>query len=404
MSINQCTLLPGRGKIHKSFHPWVFSGAIATPPISVDPLLPVQVFDADGTTLGWAQHNPNSKIRLRFLSFGAGPEPDQDWYKQTLVDALERRTELQGTKTTVIRLVFSESDSLPGLIIDRLGDVLVVQFLSAGADVLRPMFIQLLRELAPAHIPQPFDLKAIVERSDGDGRRMEGLPLSNGVLWGTLPEVHTVRENGIEFLVDSDSQKTGFYADQRENRDIVSRWAKGRSVLDVCCYTGGFSAYAAAHGATSITLLDSSAPALAMAIKNIALQSIKQEIPVETLDKDAFRELRKLAEDKRRYDLIILDPPKLAPTRASLTKAATAYKDLNLNAMRLLGPGGLLATFSCSGLVSSEDLRTWISWAAKDLRRRAHIVEQFGQAACHPVPLHFPEAHYLKGFLIRMID
>lgn len=397
-------LVPGKDKLSSRFHPWIFSGAMANPNLGPARPEPVEVRDAAGTFLGWAQYNPSSKIRLRMLEWKEDRRPDKEWYREKLSRAISSRSPYQGPETTAVRLVFSEADGLPGLIIDRWGNVLVLQFLTAGMDQVKSWIVSILGELAPKLIPQPFQLAAIIEKSDGDGRRMEGLEPSEQVLWGEVPETLGIRENGLFFELDTEAQKTGFYADQRENRRMVARYAPGKKVLDACCYTGAFAAYAAKAGAASVDLLDSSEQALALALRNIRAQAPEgiATCPISTDADDVFRALRRYRSEGRSYGLIILDPPKLAPSRNSLERAMAGYKDLNLQAISLLSPGGILASFSCSGLVSAADLRLWIAYAAKDCGRQVSILEQLHQAPCHPVPLGFPEAEYLKGYILRV--
>ncbi len=413
------SLLPGREKLAASFHPWIYSGAIAPSSLKAIettlvadvesgrralPAAVVRVADAKGRFVAWAQYNGGSKIRLRILSWQEVEYPDTAWLGAKLAAAMARRTQWQGAETTAIRLVYAESDGLPGIIVDRLGAVLVLQLLTHEADTRRFEILDALVREAPKHIPAPFTLEAIIERSDGDGRRLEGLPIQRSVLWGAAPEgPFPVLENGLSFLVDPSSQKTGFYSDQRVNRARVSASAAGARVLDVFSYTGGFAASCARAGARSITLVDSSKEALALAEQNVATAKEGTPIPCESISGDAFEVLRRLVAAGRRFDLVILDPPKLVPKRANLEKGLGAYKDLILQGLQLLDEDGLLAIFSCSGLVTSEALRLQAAYAAHDLGIQVQVLEEYQQAPCHPVPLAFAEARYLKGFLLRKI-
>lgn len=390
-------LAPGKEKTIERFHPWIFSGAIDGT-IPDGDYLAVELRDHRRQFLAWAQHNPGSKIRLRVYSHNT--QPDEAWFSRQIHQAFATRRPWLTSDTDTARLIFSEADHLPGLIVDLLGPVMVVQFLSTGIDRLRNLLVPLLAEAATT-LPAHCRVQAIVEKSDGDGRRMEGLPPSEGLLHGSLPpsDQQCLRESNFIYHMDLGGQKTGFYADQRENRRAVARYAAGRRVLDVCCYSGGFALHAAAAGAASIHLLDSSAAALDLARRNLAA-NIPDCQPESDCD-DAFEALRRYRAEGKQFDLIILDPPKLCPSRNNLDRAMSAYKDLNFQAINLLAPGGILASFSCSGSVGAQDLRLWIAYAAKDARRELRVLEQLHQAPCHPVPLGFPEAEYLKGFILQ---
>jgi len=401
------SLLPGKERPQAALHPWVFSGALAqadnvTKLAAANPGQAVRLNNAQGQFLAWAQCNPASKIRLRVLSWLEHEFPDEAWYEDRLLQALACRLPYMSASTTAIRLVFSEADNLPGLIVDRMDKVLVIQLLTHGMDAMRQTIVRSLIKACGQCLGNLFALQAIVEKSDGDGRKLEGLPPAEGLLWGELtPDPLVIKEQNHLFQVDLHGQKTGFYTDQRENRFISALYARNARVLDACTYSGAFSVYAQAAGAKEITLMDSSQAALRMAKLNLALNNTS--CPVHTIEGDVFKELRKLVASGQQYDLIILDPPKLAPNRASLDRAATAYKDLNLQALKLLAPGGILATFSCSGIVTAENLRLWTAWAAKDLGKQVQILHQLHQSACHPILLSFPESEYLKGFILKLV-
>jgi 23S rRNA (cytosine1962-C5)-methyltransferase len=291
--------------------------------------------------------------------------------------------------------VFGESDRLPGLVVDRYADHLVLQVHTPGAERRRAATIELLRAtLAPA---------AILDRSDDAHRALEGLePPPAGLREGGDPAL-TVEEAGLRFRVNvAAAQKTGFYVDQRLNRPAVAAWAGGRRVLDAFCYTGAFSAHAARAGAASLTLLDSSRDALEEAAAHLALNGLGA-VPCEVRRGNAFSELRRLRDEGRQFDLVVLDPPRLAATRAQAPKAARAYKDANLLAMKLLAPEGILATFSCSGGVDPAFFREIVRWAAKDAGREVQVLQSLGQPPDHPVRLSFPESEYLKGLICRIL-
>ncbi|MET0718472.1 MAG: class I SAM-dependent rRNA methyltransferase, partial [Pseudoxanthomonas sp.] len=290
------------------------------------------------------------------------------------------------------RLVHGESDGLPGLILDRYADVVVMQISSAGCDRWRTSIIEALRDLTGA--------RAIYERSDADVLELEGLPHRTGLVDGTLESpIVEIEENGIRLHVDvATGHKTGFYLDQRDNRAQVGRLCRDRDVLNCFCYTGGFSLQALAHGARSVVSVDSSAPALDLARAHVELNGLPQD-RCEWVDADVFQHLRKLRDQGRKFDLIILDPPKFAPTAASAERAARGYKDINLLAFKLLRPGGVLATFSCSGGVSQDLFRKIVAGAAVDAQADAQLFAQLHASADHPVSMAFPEGEYLKGLL-----
>jgi 23S rRNA (cytosine1962-C5)-methyltransferase len=293
------------------------------------------------------------------------------------------------------RLVYAESDGLPGLIVDQYTDTLVVQFLSAGSEYWKDEIVKILIELT--------NPKTIYERSDAKVRLLEGLPQRTGTLFGSEPDrLLKIREQNLDFLIDiRQGHKSGFYLDQRENRDLVGRLCRGKSVLDCFCYTGGFSVHALNNGADSTTLVDESERALNLAEKNIILNNL-ETARIEFLRGDVFQVLRKFRDQGRNFDAIILDPPKFAPTASFADKAARGYKDINLLALKLLNPGGMLATFSCSGGISRNLLLRILSGAALDAKVNARIQVNMGQSADHSVNLSFPEGDYLKGFVIRV--
>jgi 23S rRNA (cytosine1962-C5)-methyltransferase len=297
-------------------------------------------------------------------------------------------------RSDAFRLIYAESDGLPGLIVDRYADTLVFQSLTAGSEYWKDTLADILLELT--------GLKNIYERSDADVRELEGLTLRVGPLRGPIthsPSTITIREHNLLFKVNIVAgHKTGFYLDQRENRLRVRELAEGRDVLDCFCYTGGFSINALAGGAKSVLSVDASADALALCHENVVLN----ELPVDrhqTLEGDVFQLLRKFRDEGRSFDLIILDPPKFAPTAAQAEKAARGYKDINLLGFKLLRPGGLLVTFSCSGGVDAALFQKIVASAALDARVEAQILEYLSQGPDHPVALNFPEGAYLKGLV-----
>lgn len=388
-------LQAGREKSLQRRHPWIFSGAVERVegnPASGDTL---QVCDAQGGFLAWAAYNSQSQICARVWSWQGEEKIDAEFFKRKLSNAINARKELKlDQHSNGMRLIHGESDGLPGLIVDQYADVIVLQLGSAGAERWRDTFTDVLQELCtPA---------CIYERSDSDGRELEGLPKRNQILRGKLPEQLSVTENGIHIAVDVEAgQKTGFYLDQRDNRALIGSLAEGRDVLNCFCYTGGFSLYALRGGAKSVLSIDSSAEALQLAQRNVALNGF-DATRAEWQDKDVFEALRKLRDQNRKFDLIVLDPPKFAPTAAFAEKASRAYKDINLLGFKLLRPGGILATYSCSGGISDDLFQKIIAGAALDAGVDAQIVHKVHAAADHPVLLSFPEGAYLKGLVLRV--
>jgi len=373
----------------------VFSGAIERIEGNVLSGDTVQICDAQGGFLAWAAYNPRSQISARVWSWQAEDIIDADFFRRKIAGALAARKDLGLDQlSNGIRLVHGESDGLPGLIVDQYADVLVLQLGSAGAECWRDTVTDCLQDLR-----QPL---CIYERSDSDGRKLEGLPIRNEVLRGHLPENLYVTENGIDIAVDvAAGQKTGFYLDQRDNRALVGKLSADRDVLNCFCYTGAFSLYALAGGARTVLSIDSSADALQLAQHNVALNKLDAS-RAQWHNQDVFEALRKLRDQNRKFDLIVLDPPKFAPTAAFAEKAARAYKDINLLGFKLLRPGGMLATFSCSAGINDELFQKIIAGAALDAGVDAQIVHKMHAAADHPVLLSFPEGAYLKGLVLRL--
>ena len=401
-------LKPEREKSLLRRHPWVFSGAIGQ--VNGNPAsgATVDVRAADGAFLARAAYSPSSQIRARVWSFDPDEVIDADFFRRRISAALARRTIFfpsphfsqanggieGGTEgdTDAFRLVHAESDGIPGLVVDRYGDVLVMQILTAGCEFWRETLADLLLEATGA--------TAIYERSDADVRELEGLQPRVGLLRGSKIESRiTISEYGLKFLVDIEhGHKTGFYLDQRANRNRVGQLSAGRDVLNCFCYTGGFSIHAARGGAKSVVSVDTSADALAVGQENVALNGIQAD-GFEWLEADVFTGLRKFRDQNRSWDLVVLDPPKFAPTAAQAEKAARGYKDINRLAFKLLRPGGILATFSCSGGIDAALFQKIVASAALDAGVEAQIVETLTQGPDHPVSIHFPEGAYLKGLV-----
>ncbi len=393
--MKQLILKPGREKSLARRHPWIFSGAVAR--VEGDPQTgeTLAVRSGGGEFLAWAAYSPVSQIRARVWSWDEKETIDGDFLRARLRRALDTRERLICAETSdALRLVHGESDGLPGVIADRYGEVVVLQLLSAGAEHWRAELAGAVRELTGC--------ACVYERSDADVRELEGLSARSGVLHGSLPAAGVnMREHGLIYGVDvTKGHKTGFYLDQRDNRKRVGELARGREVLNCFCYTGGFTLNALAGGAASVLSVDSSAAALAQAQDNLERNGL-DAARAEWQEADAFKYLRTLRDQRRSFDLIVLDPPKFAPTAAFAEKAARGYKDINLLALKLLRPGGLLASFSCSGGVSADLFQKILAGAALDAGAEASIVGRFAAAADHPVLLSFPEGDYLKGLLLR---
>ena len=391
------TLKPGKEKPVRNRHPWVFSGAIARVDGQPQDGDIVTVAAADGQFLGRAYINQRSQIALRILTWADEETIDAAFWRARLTRAMAGRRLLDlGSETTAYRLANAEADLLPGLIVDRYGAYLVVQFLTLGIERWQDAILDALTELCePA---------GIYERDDVPVRAKEGLKERVGRLRGAEPpaEVEIV-ERGRRFLVDvRRGQKTGFYLDQRDNRRRVAQYAAGREMLNCFAYSGGFAIFAADAGASRVVNVDVSADALALCARNWALNGL-DAARAESLVADVFQELRRLREAGRRFDLIVLDPPKFAASEAQVMAAARGYKDINLLALQLLRPDGMLATFSCSGGVSLDLFQKIVFGAGVDAGRAVQIVETLTQAGDHPTLLSFPEAAYLKGFMLRAL-
>jgi 23S rRNA (cytosine1962-C5)-methyltransferase len=342
--------------------------------------------------LARASYSPHSQIRARVWTFEDEPV-EKEFFRKKIRTALATRYEFQVEHNiNAARLIYAESDSLPGLIVDRYGDVLVLQSLTAGSESWKETIADLLLEETR--------LENIYERSDADVRELEGLEQKVGILRGTIPQPElTIYEHGLKFLINIEhGHKTGFYLDQRSNRLRVRELAQDKDVLDCFCYTGGFTVNALAGGAKSVLSVDSSGEALGLAKENVTLNDLPAD-KAGLIEGDVFQLLRRFRDENRSFDMVILDPPKFAPTAAQAERAARGYKDINLLAFKLLRPGGILVTFSCSGGIDAGLFQKIIAGAALDAGVEAQIVEHLSQSADHPVSLHFPEGAYLKGLI-----
>ncbi len=370
----------------------MFSGAVQASKGSPEPGETVAVRAADGRFLAWAAASPASQIVARVWTFAETTTVDESFVTERIVAAARRRDTL-ASRTDAARLVFSESDGVPGLIADRYGDWVVVELTTAGAERWREV-------IGTALLSLP-GVRGVFERSDVEVRDREGLAARVGPLAGEVPpdevEIH---EDGARYVVDvRTGHKTGFYLDQRESRRALGELTSGQRVLNMFCYTGAFSVVAGLHGSGEVVSVDSSGPALAGARRNLARNGLPEG---ELVEADVFTELRRRKERSERFGVVILDPPKLAHRTAQVDRSTRAYKDLNLQAFQLLEPGGHLLTFSCSGLVSEELFQKVVAGAALDARREARIVGRLHQASDHPVHLAVPETAYLKGLVVEV--
>lgn len=387
-------LKPGREKSLLRRHPWIFSGAIQN--VDKEPVSggSVDLLSSTGVFLARAAFSPTSQIRARVWTFEDEPV-DAEFFRKKIRAAIEMRRKLKvESQSDAVRLIHAESDGLPGLIVDRYGDVLVLQALTTGAEFWKETIADILLDET--------GLSTIYERSDADVRELEGLPSVTGILRGAITNYQlpfTITEHNLKFHVNfAEGHKTGFYLDQRDNRLRVRELAQGRDALDCFCYTGGFTVNALAGGAKSVVSVDASASALALGRENASENRAPAERQ-EWIEGDVFQLLRKFRDEGRAFDMIILDPPKFAPTSSQAEKAARGYKDINLLAFKLLRPGGILVTFSCSGGVDAALFQKIVASAALDAGAEATIIERLSQAADHPVALSFPEGTYLKGLV-----
>lgn len=390
-------LKKGKEKAVLQRHPWIFSGALDKVNGTPENGDVVKVVSASNNFLAYGYFNDQSRVAVRLLEWDENKAINEDWYTQKINAAIASRANLLANEeTNAYRLVFSEADFLPGLIVDKYADFLSVQILSTGIEKAKSIIMDILcKALRP---------KGIFDRSDATARTHEGITAENGLLWGEAPaEFIAVKENGIIYHINiAEGQKSGFYCDQRDNRKILAEYANGKSVLDCFSYSGGFSLNAFKSGAKQVTSVDSSALAIETLKQNIKLNTFNSKNHI-AIQSDVNKQLRIFKEEGKKFDIVVLDPPKYAPSRSALDRAARAYKDLNRLGLLLLESGGLLATFSCSGAVDIETFKQIIAWAALDAGKEVQVIKQFSQPEDHPVRLSFPEGEYLKGLLVRVL-
>ncbi|WP_437204559.1 class I SAM-dependent rRNA methyltransferase [Planctomicrobium sp. SH664] len=391
------TLRPRKALPFFSRHPWVFTGAIGKVSGMPDVGEEVIVRTHEGQFIAKGLFNPNSNIRVRLYTWDEAQPLDATFWQQRVESAIRWRQKLfaHDPALQACRLVFSESDGLSGLVLDRFGDWIVAQFTSAALAKFRDVILDAVQNLL-----QPAGIWLRTERGI---KEQEGLDIEDGLLRGNAPpSAQIIEENDLKFEVDLQAgQKTGFYFDQRENRALMAKYARGGRTLDVCCYSGAFALAAAKAGNPDVVAVDSSQSALELAQRNAELNGLTGRITWQCEDGFDFLEAQAAAGEK--YQTIVLDPPKLARTRSGLERALKAYVRMNRLAMQVLEPDGILITCSCSGHVSREDFEQVIARASLDAGRRVQILEQRGQAVDHPVSAYCLETSYLKCFVCRVL-
>lgn len=389
-------LKKGRDKSFNRKHPWIFSGAIDSIKDINTNGETVEIFSGDGKFLGYGSYSLHSQISVRVLSFNPEDQIDKNFIQKRVETAAQFRKQIINLETTnAYRVINAESDSLPGLVVDKYGDFLVCQFLSAGAEFWKKETIEILLNI--------FNPTGIFERSDVEVREKEGLQQFKGILYGKDPEeLIEIIENGNKFFVDINlGHKTGFYLDQRDNRKLLETFSSESEILNCFSYTGGFSVYAIKAGASKVVNLDSSLEALSLAETNLTLNGIASS-KYENVQDDVFKYLRKLRDTNKQFDVIILDPPKFAESVSQIEKASRGYKDINLLALKLLKKNGVLFTFSCSGHIVPELFNKIIADAATDAGREVHILKYLTQSPDHAMLTSFPEGLYLKGLVCKV--
>lgn len=387
----------GKDKAAWQLHPWIFSGAIKSLSDKIDDGEVVGVYNVEREFIAYGLFHNSSRVAIRLLEWNPQVVIDADWWRTRIRKAVGARQHLlTDGETNTVRLVFAEADFLPGLIVDKYADFISIQVHSVGVERVKEIIIAELNALLKP--------KGIYERSDLKSREHEGLPDTNGLLSGELPpEFVDVIENGIHYKVNIiDGQKSGFYCDQRENRLLAAQYAVGKRVLDCFCYSGGFTLNSLKAGASQVISVDSSALAIETLEKNVIENGFGAGRHQVILS-DVNKQLRKFIDAGEKFDVIVLDPPKYAPSRSALERASRAYKDLNRRGLMLLQSGGLLATFSCSGAMDMDTFKQVLAWAALDAGKEIQFIRQFHQPEDHPVRASFPEGEYLKGLLVRVL-
>jgi 23S rRNA (cytosine1962-C5)-methyltransferase len=396
MSLPQIVLKPKRAQPFFGHHPWVYAGAIEK--VDGDPTdgAEVELRSSTGTFIARGLFNSQSKIRVRLYCWEADRALDRDFFRAKLEHAIRFRHDVLKLvdPTSACRLVFSESDGLSGMVVDRYADWLTVQFTSLALAQRRQMIAELLVELL-----KPKGIYLRTERGIG---KLEGLELQDGLLWGEEPVGSiAIEENGLKFLVNvREGQKTGYYLDQRDNHHAVARYAAGRRVLDAFCYVGGFGLHAARAGATEVVGLDGSEAAITLARENARLNALEH---TEFVRADVFDEMDRLQKSGRQFDMIVLDPPKFARSRHAIPEALRGYRRLQTLAVKMLAPDGFLVMCCCSGLITMDMLQELLAQISADQKREIQIIERRGPAPDHPVSVSCLETGYLKCLIARVI-
>lgn len=379
-----------RDRSMKRGHPWILSGAVAKVDGDPQPGDTVRIIAANGTELATASYSPFSALRARVWSFDPSVEITAGFIAETINKAVAQRT-ADPELTHTCRLIFGDADGLPGLTVDRYGEVAVMEINSVGIERWRDAVVSTLMKVE--------GITCVYERSEGADREREGLTPRNGLAAGVLPAKIYAIEGNEKYIVNvEDGHKTGFYIDQRDSRKLVASLAPGLRVLNVFGYTGSFGIVAAKNGAASVTTVESSGPALELAKQNAELNGVDVG---EVIEGDAFEVLRRMRDRRAEFDLIILDPPKYSASAKHIERATRKYKDINLVGIKLLAPGGKLMTFSCSQTMDADLFQKVVAGAAVDAKRDLRIIRRLGQPVDHPVHLHFPESEYLKGLLLQ---
>lgn len=390
MKVIQCFLKAGREKSLEGRHPWVFSGSIDEIEDSYQSGDLVRVFSRDKAFLGIGYLNPRSQIAVRMLTF-LDEKIDAGFFERRILDAVRLRQPFFDESTNAYRVVHSEGDFLPGLIADRYGDYLVLQFLTAGVDRFKDWIVEIFQRNLPA--------RGILEKDDSEWRDREGLEKTVKPLAGDVPDYAEIKENGLSFIVDiHKGQKTGFFLDQRDNRQLVASLCRAKRVLNGFAYTGAFTVYAAAAGAAETVSVDTSEEALNTARENLSRNHLSGAAHT-FVGGDVFEYLRV---SRQEFDVIILDPPAFCKNKHQIQQAARGYKDINLHALKRLAPGGFLFTSSCSSYITPDLFQKIVFGAAKDARRNVRIMRKTGHAFDHPVNIYHPEGEYLKGLLCEV--
>ena len=395
MDLTIVTLKKGEGRTLKAGGMWVYDNEIESVAGSFVNGDIVEVHDFDGYCMGCGYINTNSKITVRLLSRKKDVTIDEDFMERRVRDAWAYRK--QTIDTSSCRIIFGEADFLPGIVVDKFSDVLVVESLALGIDKWKHIIVEKLKKvLAEDNI----FIRGVYERSDAKVRLQEGMERSKGFIGESFDTKVEIVENGVKYVVDvEDGQKTGFFVDQRDNRELLRRYSAGRRVLNMFCYTGGFSVYSLAGGAESVHSVDSSAKAVSLTDANVSLNfDAEAGARHRSYAEDAFKFLDNM--EAGTYDLIVLDPPAFAKHRGAIRNALRGYQRINFRAFEKIAPGGLLFTFSCSQAISKEQFRLAVFSAAAQSGRRVRILHQLTQPADHPVNIYHPEGEYLKGLVL----